>query len=351
MRRRPGSSSLAALLVSATLMLGACGAADPDAAAGTGAPASSDDAFPVSLEHAHGTTTIDAKPERIVTLGWMAEDVVASLGIVPVGVPTNYAGEDGYSPWFSEYVTEELDGELPEIIEVDGEGEFDLEQILALEPDLILAPHSGMTEVQYERMSEIAPTVPYAETPWLSGPWQDFTREIGTAMGESELAEERIDQTEETIAQTAAEHPELQGTDFIYGVTLWEGETEMGIYVSDDPRVQFVEQFGLVISPSLEAATEDAEDFAGGVSLENLDTLETDVFVAWEGGAGRTDATLQDPLVSRWGPIAAGTYYVMNDKGFAMATSAPTVLSIPWVLDEGFLDDLSSAVAGGAVIR
>lgn len=332
-------------------MLGACSADEPAATADSDASTTTDGTFPASIEHAHGTTTIDAKPERIVTLGWMAEDVVASLGVVPVGVPNNYSGDDGYSDWFSEYVTEELHAELPEIIGVDGEGEFDLEQILALEPDLILAPHSGMTEVQYERMSEIAPTVPYAETPWSSGPWQEFTRGIGTAMGESELAEERIDQTEELIAESSAEHPDLQGAEFIYGVTLWEGETEMGIYVSDDPRMQFVHQFGLVDSPSLEAATADAESFTGGVSLENLDTLDADVFVAWEGGTGRTDATLQDPLVSRWAPIAAGTYYFMNDKGFAMATSAPTVLSIPWLLEEGFLDDLSSAVAGGAVIR
>jgi len=333
------------------MMLGACSSTGSAETSSDASVAESGAAFPVTIEHAHGETTIESKPERIVTLGWMTEDVVAALGVVPVGVPTNYSGEDGYSEWFSDYVTEELGAELPEIIGVDGEGEFDLEQILALDPDLILAPHSGITEVQYERMSEIAPTIPYAETPWLSAPWQDFTREIGLAMGESERAEELVEQTEELMAQAAAEHPDLQGTDFIFGVTLWEGETELGVYVSDDPRVQFLHGFGLVDSPSLEAATEGMADFAGGVSLEELDSLETDVFVAWEGGSGRTEATLADPLVSRWAPIAAGDYYFMNDKGFAMSTSAPTVLSIPWLLEEGFLDDLSSAVAGGAVIR
>jgi iron complex transport system substrate-binding protein len=333
------------------MVLGACSSAEPAETSSEAPAAATDAAFPVTIEHAHGETTIESKPERIVTLGWMTEDVVAALGVVPVGVPTNYAGEDGYSEWFSDYVTDELGSELPEIIGVDGEGEFDLEQILALDPDLILAPHSGITEVQYERMSEIAPTIPYAETPWLSAPWQDFTREIGLAMGESERAEEIVDETEELIADATAEHPDLQGTNFIYGVTLWEGETELGIYVADDPRVQFMHGFGLVDSPSVAEATANMTDFAGGVSLEELDTLETDLFVAWEGGSGRTDATLADPLVSRWEPIAEGHYYFMNDKGFAMSTSAPTVLSIPWLLEEGFLDDLSSAVAGGAVIR
>lgn len=333
------------------MMLGACSSGEPAGTSDAASASSADADFPVTIEHAHGETTIDSKPERIVALGWMTEDVVAALGVVPVGVPNNYSGENGYSDWFGDYVTDELGAELPEIIGVDGEGEFDLEQILALDPDLILAPHSGITEVQYERMSEIAPTIPYAEIPWLSSPWQDFTREIGLAMGESERADELVEQTEELIAQASTEHPDLQGADFVYGVTLWEGETELGVYVADDPRVQFLEGFGLVDSPSVEAATADLADFAGGISLEELDTLEADVFVAWEGGSGRTDATLADPIVSRWAPIAEGTYYFMNDKGFAMATSAPTVLSIPWLLEEGFLDDLSSAVAGGSVIR
>ncbi|MFC3241667.1 hypothetical protein ACFOJ6_04105 [Gordonia humi] len=165
--------------------------------------------------------------------------------------------------------------------------------------------------------------MPYAKTPWFSAPWQDFTRNVGLAMGEKELAETRIRETEQLIADAAADHPDLKGTDFIYGVTLWEGETELGVYVADDPRVQFVHEFGLVDSPSLEAATAGTKEFTGGISLEKLDTLKTDVFIGWEGGAGRTEATLQNPLVSRWAPIARGSYYIMNDKGFAMATSAP----------------------------
>lgn len=42
--------------------------------------------FPVEIEHAYGTTSIEAQPERIVTLFDSNSDAVLALGIAPVGV-------------------------------------------------------------------------------------------------------------------------------------------------------------------------------------------------------------------------------------------------------------------------
>src|SRR5690606_26957299 len=41
------------------------------------------------------------------------------------------------------------------------------EEILELEPDLILAAYSGITEEQYELLSDIAPTVASPDEPWV----------------------------------------------------------------------------------------------------------------------------------------------------------------------------------------
>ncbi len=79
MRTRATLSALAALSV-----LTACSAASGDAGADTAA--SSGDAFPVSIEHAFGSTTIQERPERVVTLGWSAQDVAYALGVPPVGM-------------------------------------------------------------------------------------------------------------------------------------------------------------------------------------------------------------------------------------------------------------------------
>ena len=43
------------------------------------APAFAADTFPVIIEHALGSTTIEAKPERVVTWGWSAQDVAQGI--------------------------------------------------------------------------------------------------------------------------------------------------------------------------------------------------------------------------------------------------------------------------------
>ena len=43
------------------------------------------DAFPVTIEHAFGETTIEEEPKRVATLGWSDQDAALALGVVPVG--------------------------------------------------------------------------------------------------------------------------------------------------------------------------------------------------------------------------------------------------------------------------
>src|SRR3954462_2413826 len=88
----------------ALLLLAGCGSTEePDStAARTGADG---DAFPVSIEHTFGETTIEERPERIVVLGWSAQDTVYALGLTPVGMPSYPygGGDDGVLPWNDQY--------------------------------------------------------------------------------------------------------------------------------------------------------------------------------------------------------------------------------------------------------
>ncbi|UUZ61355.1 hypothetical protein [Nocardioides sp. B-3] len=43
------------------------------------------DAYPVTIEHAFGETTINEEPARVATLGWTDHDHALALGVVPVG--------------------------------------------------------------------------------------------------------------------------------------------------------------------------------------------------------------------------------------------------------------------------
>ena len=72
------------------------------------------DAFPVTIEHAFGETTIEEEPTRVATLGWSDQDVALALGVVPVGaIAITWGGNDEEStPWFDERL-EELGAEQP----------------------------------------------------------------------------------------------------------------------------------------------------------------------------------------------------------------------------------------------
>jgi iron complex transport system substrate-binding protein len=179
------------------LVLAGCGVGDPPAAQ---EPADGQDTtaqaatFPVEVEHKYGTTVIDKKPERIVTLGLSDQDVVLALGVKPVG-SIDWFKERPYGQW---PWTKELWGDQPP--EIVGErDDYNLEKILNLKPDLILAQYSGMTQQQYDELSKIADTVGQPKGfEDYGAPWQDMAKLAAKAMGETAELDKQITAIEAT---------------------------------------------------------------------------------------------------------------------------------------------------------
>src|SRR5688500_8819787 len=101
MRVRAPLTVLAAIPLALAALSG-CGAAAGEEPTPSGS--ASDGVFPVTVDHAFGETTIEEKPERVVVLGWAAQDTVYALGATPVGMPSYPygGGEDGVLPWNDE---------------------------------------------------------------------------------------------------------------------------------------------------------------------------------------------------------------------------------------------------------
>ncbi len=336
MRLSLRSLSCLAAATAAALILAGCGSGTDSEAEGptdAEADAGASAAFPVTLTDAFGSATIEEEPERVVTIGWGSQDAAAALGTVPVATTDfTWGSVDKYLPWFADRV-DELGGELPEILRYTDNDEIDFEQVLALDPDLILAVHSGLTENEYERLSEIAPTVGFQDRAWTSD-WTELTRTVGAALGKSDEADALVEQTEAAIAEQAAAHPEFEGRTFTYGWYLADGATALDLYVPEDPRVQLVEQLGFTVSPQVVELSTSADDFYVSVSLEELADVQSDFHLAWVDQPGDLERTIDNELVSQWEPIANDSYYFMDDQALAWASSQPSVLSIPWQLDE-----------------
>lgn len=305
-----------------------------------GGPALAQDAFPVTLTHVYGETTIAEAPKRIVTIGWMTQDAVLALGQVPVGIPEQMWGGDdkGVLPWVRAAI-DKLGGPEPKIINFDTDIPY--EELLALSPDLILAPYSGVTKEQYDRLAAIAPTVAYAKDAWASS-WQDVVTVTGKALGKPAEAAALVAATDKSVADAASAHPDFAGKTFTFG-SLWAGTNGMNVYSKTDPRTYLLEQMGLKASAGVEELSKQPGYFFE-VSWENLATLDADVVISLDEGDAASDALYAQDVFQRFAPVAKGRLLRLSDKAFVMATSAPSPLAIPWMLDR-FVPELAATLA------
>jgi iron complex transport system substrate-binding protein len=327
-----------ALLATVPLVaIAAC--ADSSADSSSEEPAATgttDAAFPVTIEHALGTTTIEAEPTRIVCLGWGSQDVVWSLGLQPVGIPeVTYGGlDDGTYPWWEGHFEAATTTFLPNPTS----GEVPFEQITALAPDVVLAVYSGITADDYATLSQIAPTVGYPDEPWLTT-WQDQATLIGQALGKADEAAALVADTEDDLASRAAASPALQGKTISY---VSADPSTLYVYLPGDPRVDMLHELGLVDSPGVTALASSEQTFYAEVAKERVRDLDSDLLI----GYGMTrDELRADPVYSTMPAVAADAVAWLEDQALVSATSA-TVLNIPWQLDR--LMPLLDAAAANA---
>ena len=300
------------------------------------------DAFPVTIEHALGETTIEQEPTRVATLGWTDQDHALALGVVPVGATKiTWGGNAGGSTDWFDAAVEETSAEAP--VRYDDADGAPIDEVAELAPDLILATNSGITEAEYAKLSKIAPVVAYPEAPWTTD-WQTSLEMAGRALGRATLAEEVAADTEATIAEAAEANPELEGAELIYGYLAATDLSTVGMYAPEDPRVSILRDFGMVDAPAVADAIKPGE-FYGTVSAEKAADLDSDVFLTWVDSPDTVETVEDDKLLGQIPAIAEGHWYAESDKQNAMASTNPTPLSIPVIVSD-FLPHVVEAIEG-----
>ena len=282
-------------------------------------------AFPVTIEHVYGETVIEAEPQRIVTWGWGNEDAAIALGAVPVGIPfQSYGGgDDGIQPWIEDAL-DAAGAAMPTTL--DNSGEPPVEQIAALQPDLILAVFSGITEEQYALLSAIAPTVAYTGEAW-STPWQEVTLTVGEALGKPGEAEALVAETEQWLADEVAKHPALREITF---ASANDYDGSIAVYAPFDARMKFLTDLGLKLDPSVAELAPDDGEFFYSLSYELFDELEGDIFVTYYEEQSALDEFLAKPYAQTYPPIRNGRLAALVGTENVAAVSPPSALSLRW---------------------
>ncbi len=305
------------------------------------ASAQGDSGYPITIHHALGTTVITEKPERVATVNWANHEVPLALGVVPVGFAAANFGDDdgdGLLPWVSEKLAE-LGAPVPVLFD-EGDG-IDFEAVAATNPDVILAAYSGLTQEDYDTLSEIAPTVAYPEAAWATD-WRDMIRFNSAGMGMAAEGEALIASIEAEIADVVGEYPQLAGREVMFITHL--DTTDLSIvrfYTTNDTRVKFFLDLGLKMPQSVIDASEPGR-FSGQVSAEQIDQFDDVELIVTYGGQELIDALNADPLTSKMPAVANGAIVTLANDPTGTAAN-PTPLSISWVLRD-YVARLAAAV-------
>jgi iron complex transport system substrate-binding protein len=288
--------------------------------------------FPLTIKHALGTTTIPKKPERVATVAWANHEVPLALGIVPVGFARAGFGDDdgdGVLPWVAEKLSE-LQVQTPVLFD-EGDG-IDFEAVAATQPDVILAAYSGLSQSDYDTLSQIAPVVAYPDAPW-STDWRQMIRLNSEALGMGKEGEALIGKIETEIRDTVAAYPALHDTSAMFITHLNATDlSTINFYTTNDTRVKFFADLGLKQPRSVLDASLPGR-FSGSVSAERIDDFDdVDVLVTY-GDRTLSDAVLANPLLSRMPAIQKGALVTLGNNPLGTGAN-PTPLSVSWVLKD-----------------
>jgi iron complex transport system substrate-binding protein len=340
--RRSFLAGLSAMAIAPVLV--ACGSDSDSSGASGGSTASAgasggpeEGAFPVTIKHKYGETTIEKAPERVVCIGLTDQDTLMALGIVPVGITYWFGDESlqGVYPWAQEFLG---DAELPTVLK-DTNG-VELEKVASLAPDLIIGGYAGLSEQDYKKLSAmgvpvVAQSGDYAD---YSAPWDEVAVTLGTAIGQPKAAQALVDATKKRIADEAAAHPEFGGQTAAV-ITPYEG---LFIYGPNDPRSQLLVELGF----TLDELITDADDSEFGISLSSertsdLDDIGVAVWLDYD------DDKQTQKLFEATTAYAEGRWFNISDEdgSYYVAQSFVTPVSLPYTLDR-YVPQLAAAVDG-----
>lgn len=294
---------------------------------GAGSSGSAAGAFPVTIKHALGSTTIEQKPTRVATLGWSDADMVLALGVVPVGCPKiTWGGNKNESTDSFDKALAKIGGQQPtRYSDADG---APVDEIAKLRPDLILATNSGVTKEEYARLSKIAPVIAYPGEAYGTS-WQDGVKLAGQALGLEGKAKQVTAATEKAIRDAVAKYPAIKGKTASWLMIQPTDLSKFAAYTTLDNRPRMLENLGMKNAPIVTQLSKGKKTFSVDISSEKASTLDADVVVFYIEKPGEEKTFTSHPLIGQIPALKDGAYVATLEPGESYFMSSPTPLTIP----------------------
>ncbi len=306
------NSNWLALGLAMTLVVAACGS---DQSADSATTGETTETTVEATEEADGTPSrsrsstctarpsIESKPERVATVAWANHEVPLALGVVPVGMSKATWGDDdddGVLPWVEDKLAE-LGAETPVLFdETDG---IDFEAVADTEPDVILASYSGLTQEDYDTLSQdrTGRRLPRRRLGHLDAGHDPAELHGDGPGGGGRRADRRARRRGRGRARRP---PGLAGKKIMFAYIDPADLSQIGFYTSHDTRPGFLADLGLPMPSVVAEESAETEEFYVQVSSEEADRFaDVDVFVTYGDADGAIIGQIQaDPLLSRSRP-------------------------------------------------
>lgn len=318
----------------------------------------------VTVSGKYGDVEVPVGAERVLPLSPQDADMVLAAGVVPIALPADAStlvATDGLGvwPWQVDELAErgytvippDTDGGADTLLSA-GENEIPvmlfagdamgyLEQIFALEPDVIVATGQwNLDDQAYQRLSEVAPVVHFDEQANVE-PWQDSSLKIGRALGREDETRAAVDEAEAHLASVRAAHPEYEGVQF--NAVIGDLAGELYILSGEDRGIgMFMTDLGFRLSDWARTVPTDP-DGRGKVSYELVSNLDTDIAVVIS-PAGDIEYMRNNQQWSNLPVVQRGSIVsIARNSGVPNALGFPSPISLPWGADR-VADALSTAV-------
>ncbi|MFF0451328.1 iron-siderophore ABC transporter substrate-binding protein [Streptomyces sp. NPDC004609] len=328
------AATLAATVVSVGLLAG-CGSDSP-AEPSDNPPATAAGAFPVTVEHAFGSTQITKAPQRVVSVGYTDDQAILALGIKPVGMVDQYPNPPGKTPDINTqwpWVKDKWGDSRPEVVMSNGDSGPNYEKIAALRPDLIIAVYSEIERAAFDRLSRIAPTVgrTKAEKEPFSAQWQDNALHIAKALGKADEGTRLVRDIQGKLDAARKAHPEFANQT---AVPLSWFKTSVAPFTTTDVRGRLVTGLGFKGATEIDKIADGK--FYTVLSPERIDLIDVDHIFVINDRADQ-EALKKFKLFTNLTAVKKGKVsYLLDSEGPAVgaAMSQATLLSLPYAIDE-----------------
>ncbi|MEU1281406.1 iron-siderophore ABC transporter substrate-binding protein [Streptomyces sp. NPDC005805] len=293
-------------------------------------------AFPVTVEHAFGSTEVEKAPERVVSVGYTDDQAILAFGIKPVGMVDQYPNPAGRTPDINTqwpWVKDKWGEARPEVVMNNGDAGPNYEKIASLRPDLIVAVYSEIDQAAYDKLSKIAPTVgrTKAEKEPFSAPWQDNAVHIAKVLGKETEGAAMVKGIQEKLDAAKKANPAFAGRKAV--ALSWYKDT-VTPFTSTDVRGRLVTGIGYGYQTEIDKVA--GGSFSVQLSPERIDLVDVDrIFVIND--KADTEALKKFELFANLPAVKNGKVsYLLDSEGPAVgaAISQSTLLSLPYAIDE-----------------